>query len=101
MPKALRNTESTSDKEVMAKQPWVEGHNNWYSWACSEWGTKWECDIYDGSIKEQEELFGPDDGDKKVEFGFDTAWSPPLTAIEHYLRENSDVSPIMMMFQFV
>ena len=99
MPKALRNTESTSDKEVMAKQPWVEGHNNWYSWACSEWGTKWECDIYDGSIKEQEELFGPDDGDKKVEFGFDTAWSPPLTAIEHYLTNNDDVSIRLVYYE--
>ena len=39
MPKALRNTESTSDEEVMKKQPWVEGHNNWYSWSCSEWVT--------------------------------------------------------------
>ena len=37
-------------------------------------------------------MFGPDDGDKKVTFGFDTAWSPPIGAYEHYLENNSDMS---------
>ena len=92
MPKALEDTQSTSDEEVMKKQPWVDGHNNWYDWRTSNWGTKWDCDVYDGSIQEQEELFGPDDGDKKVTFGFDTAWSPPIGAYEHYLENNSDMS---------
>jgi len=92
MPKALEDTQSTSDEEVMKKQPWVDGHNNWYDWRTSNWGTKWDCDIYDGSIQEQEELFGKDDGDKRVTFGFDTAWSPPLGACEEYLTNNSDMS---------
>ena len=92
MPKELEDTQSTSDEEVMKKQPVVDGCNNWYDWRTSHWSTKWDCDIYDGSIQEQEELFGPDDGDKRVTFGFDTAWSPPIGAYEHYLRENSDMS---------
>ena len=92
MPKALEDTQSTSDEEVMKKQPWVDGHNNWYDWRVANWGTKWDVDIYDGSIQEQEELFGKDDGDKKVAFGFDSAWSPPIGACETYLQNNNDMS---------
>ena len=92
MPKELEDTQSTSDQEVMKKQPVVDGCNNWYDWRTSHWSTKWDCDIYDGSIQEQEELFGKDDGDKRVVFGFDTAWSPPIGAYEHYIANNDDMS---------
>ena len=92
MPKELEDTQSTSDDEVMKKQPVVDGHNNWYDWRVANWSTKWDCDIYDGSIQEQEELFGKDDGDKRVTFGFDTAWSPPIGACEEYLTNNNDMS---------
>jgi len=92
MPKELADTESSSDTEKMSKQPVVDGHNNWYDWRVAEWSTKWDVDVYDGSIQEQEELFGKDDGDKKVAFGFDSAWSPPIGACEHYLQNNNDMS---------
>ena len=92
MPKALEDTQSTSDDEVMKKQPVVDGHNNWYDWRVANWSTKWDVDVYDGSIQEQEELFGKDDGDKKVAFGFDSAWSPPIGACEQYLIDNNDMS---------
>mgnify|MGYP001970951374 FL=1 len=92
MPKALEDTQNTSDDEVMKKQPVVDGHNNWYDWRVQNWATKWDVDIYEGSIQEQEELFGPDDGDKRVTFGFDSAWAPPIGAYEHYLSNNSDMS---------
>ena len=92
MPTALEDTQSTSDDEVMKKQPWVDGHNNWYDWRVANWSTKWDVDIYDGSIQEQEELFGKDDGDKRVTFGFDSAWAPPIGACEQYLKNNNDMS---------
>ena len=92
MPKELEDTQSTSDQEVMKKQPVVDGHNNWYDWRVANWSTKWDVDVYDGSIQEQEELFGKDDGDKKVAFGFDSAWSPPIGACEQYLIDNNDMS---------
>ena len=92
MPKALRNTESTSDEEVMKKQPWVDGHNNWYDWRTSNWGTKWDIDAYDGSIQKKEELLGKDNGKAELSFGFDSAWAPPLTAMADYLEKNDDVS---------
>ena len=92
MPKELVDTESSSDTEKMSKQPEVDGHNNWYDWRVAKWSTKWDVDVYDGSIQEQEELFGKDDGDKKVAFGFDSAWSPPIGACEYYLENNNDMS---------
>ena len=93
MPKELEDTQSTSDEEVMKKQPVVDGHNNWYDWRVQNWSTKWDVDLYDpDNLDEQEELFGPDDGDKRVAFGFDSAWSPPIGACEHYLQNNNDMS---------
>ena len=93
MPKELEDTQSTSDEEVMKKQPVVDGHNNWYDWRVANWSTKWDVDLYDpDNLDEQEELFGPDDGDKRVAFGFDSAWSPPIGACEHYLQNNNDMS---------
>ena len=93
MPKELEDTQSTSDDEVMKKQPVVDGHNNWYDWRVANWSTKWDVDLYDpDNLDEQEELFGPDDGDKRVAFGFDSAWSPPIGACEHYLQNNNDMS---------
>ena len=92
MPKALEDTENSNNTEKMSKQPVVDGHNNWYDWRVANWSTKWDVDIYEGSIQEQEELFGKDDGDKRVTFGFDSAWSPPIGACEQYLIDNNDMS---------
>ena len=93
MPKELMDTESSSDTEKMSKQPVVDGHNNWYDWRVDKWSTKWDVDLYDSErLDEQEELFGKDDGDKRVAFGFDSAWSPPIGACEHYLQNNNDMS---------
>ena len=92
MPEELMETEKSSDDKKMKKQPVVGGFNNWYDWRVQNWATKWDVDIYEGSIQEQEELFGPDDGDKRVTFGFDSAWAPPLGAYEHYISNNSDMS---------
>ena len=93
MPKQFEDTEKSSDDEAMAKQPVIDGHNNWYDWRVDNWSTKWDVDLYDpDNLDEQEELFGPDDGDKRVAFGFDSAWSPPIGACEQYLIDNNDMS---------
>ena len=99
MPTALKDTQNTSDEEVMAKQPVVDGHNNWYDWRVANWSTKWDVDVYDESIQEQEELFGKDDGDKRVTFGFDSAWAPPIGACATYLENNSDMSIRLVYYE--
>ena len=90
MPKALEGTtaDGSENKELLAKT----GYSDWYGWRTANWSTKWDVDVYDDSIQEQEELFGKDDGDKRVTFGFDSAWSPPIGACEQYLENNNDMS---------
>ena len=51
-------------RDEEAKYP---GDKNWYGWACTNWGTKWDC--YDLHI--------PEIGAKSIKIQFDTAWSPP------------------------
>ena len=91
MPKELVDTTSPSSA-TDKPQPKVDGFDNWYDWRISNWATKWDVDVYEGSIQEQEELFGKDDSDKKVTFGFDSAWGPPIAACAEYLDKNNDMS---------
>jgi hypothetical protein len=55
-----------------AKDKPQEGPDHWYSWNLRNWGTKW--DVRDVTMYEK--------SDTELSFGFDTAWSPPVTAIE-------------------
>lgn len=55
------------------------GHDDWYSWSCAVWGTKWNA--YDGRIEERRE------GDiVTLICRFDTAWSPPQPWFETLLE---------------
>lgn len=69
MPKELRKTSSPSQASEEEKQALIEkyGADNWYDWACTNWGTKW--DSYDNNIGDESLLFM-------------TAWSPPIPVIE-------------------
>ena len=52
------------------------GHRTWYSWCISNWGTKW--DTCRSTIKKDVKK----DGQRRLTYNFDTAWSPPVTALE-------------------
>ena len=89
MPKELRKTmaDGTERKELLEKY----GHSDWYSWANSEWGTKWDC---------ASEFYGFDRKDEStITFGFDTAWAPALTAFETWLANNEDCSLRCMYYE--
>ena len=45
---------------------------NWYNWNIREWGTKWDV---------AGESFIADEGDDYVVYSFNTAWSPPVHAL--------------------
>ena len=90
MPKVLENT--TADGSVKPKLKKETGFSDWYDWRVANWGTKWDIDAYDGSIKTSQELLGKDNGKAELSFGFDSAWAPPINAIDEYLMKNEDVS---------
>ena len=90
MPKVLEGTEANGSKRPKMKK--LTGANDWYDWRVANWGTKWDIDAYDGSIKTSQELLGKDNGKAELSFGFDSAWAPPINAIAEYLDKNEDVS---------
>ena len=59
MPKELEKTKSPSNTP------------NWYDWCVNNWGTKWDVDCYSSEIE-----------DDYMEFGFDSAWAPPVPWLE-------------------
>ena len=95
MPEALKETEKSSDDDKMAKQPVVDGVNNWYDWRVNNWSTKWDVDPYVGDNIKVE----GDGGNARLVFGFDSAWSPPIGACAKYLEDNDDVSIRLVYYE--
>ena len=88
MPKDLRDT--TADGTERPALVEKHGHSDWYSWATTNWGTKWDiCEPY--GIKWRTELLGQPDGWAELSFSFDSAWSPPIGAVSEYLDANEDI----------
>lgn len=58
------------------------GAGNWYDFCVSRWGTKWDVDAYDTDIKIK---------DNTIEFGFDSAWAPPVGIYEALVDDGFEV----------
>lgn len=59
------------------------GAGNWYDYCVARWGTKWDVDAYD-----------PEDVkvvNNTIEFGFDSAWSPPMGVYEAMVDDGYEV----------
>jgi len=53
------------------------GADNWYDFACNNWGTKW------GAYSQEAPVWGKEpDGRDNVTLYFETAWSTPLPIVE-------------------
>ena len=50
------------------------GYKDWYDWCVNEWGTKWDVGCQGYAIKPE--------ADGRMCIGFDSAWSPPIQAME-------------------
>lgn len=60
----------------------VAEKNDWYHWNLRNWGTKWDtCDV-ERVLK----------GNNKVIYTFNTAWSPPLEALDILARDFPNLS---------
>lgn len=58
--------------------------NSWYSWNNRNWGTKWDVAVADENQYPDTELLEhmSNGEDQWVVYKFQTAWAPPMTAIE-------------------
>jgi len=59
------------------------GYGNWYDFCVGRWGTKWDVDAYDPEAVVVE--------DNTIEFGFDSAWSPPMGVYEELVEQGFEV----------
>lgn len=57
----------------------ADQEENWYDWNVSNWGTKWEAQIYSWEKV----------NDNCIQLNFDTAWSPP-TMFYEFLARNTE-----------
>ena len=82
MPKELDGTtaDGSKDKAMIKKT----GYSDWYSWRVDNWGTKWDIDVYEHSISRVD--------DETVQFGFDSAWAPPIDAYKAVQDKHEDIS---------
>ena len=55
----------------------THGYSNWYDFCVNEWGTKWDVGA-DGTYNDIE---------GGIILGFESAWSPPITAYEKLLEK--------------
>lgn len=51
----------------------------WYSWRTENWGTKWEVHA---------QITG--ETENSLYIHFDSAWSPPIEALQHWIAESGD-----------
>lgn len=58
---------------------------NWYNWNITNWGTKWDV---------SQDISHFDSEDTSLVYGFQTAWSPPIPALQELSRQhpNADIS---------
>jgi len=61
----------------------ADQRDNWYSWCCSNWGTKW--DIANAFVSDDVE-------EDSITFSFDTAWGPPIEAFRFWAQRDGRVT---------
>lgn len=78
------------EQELLKEEPQPLNHlcprpadqeEDWYSWNCNNWGTKWDINPMDWNR----------DDDNTITINFDSAWSPPTALYEFLDSEGWDV----------
>jgi len=64
-------------EEDTAENIRVHGYGNWYDYCVNEWGTKWDV----GGDGDQANTDGPN----AIRMNFDSAWAPPVAAMEKFM----------------
>jgi hypothetical protein len=63
-------------EEATARNIATHGYGNWYDYCVNEWGTKWDV----GGEGDQASQDSPTD----IRMNFDSAWAPPIAAMEKF-----------------
>ena len=71
------NPEQIKLEEDTARNIATHGYGNWWDYCVNEWGTKWDV----GGDGDQARLDGPN----HISMNFDSAWAPPVPAMEKFL----------------
>ena len=70
------NAEQIKLEEDTARNLATHGYANWYDYCVNEWGTKWDV----GGEGDQASQDSPTD----LRMNFDSAWAPPIAAMEKF-----------------
>lgn len=79
MPKELKDTISPCNPNRALRRKF--GFDNWYDWRIANWGVK--CEIDAAHLT---------DGKGELTYCFDSAWSPPLKAIEKMSKQYPELN---------
>ena len=85
MPKELEGTTAPSEGD------------NWYGWRVNNWGTKWELCEYHGVDRKYLTLNS--EGESTITFAFESAWSPPINALAHWLEKNEECQATLSYYE--
>lgn len=64
---------------------------NWYDWRVNNWGTKWDVDLHGLEFTDR------GDGTAEISGWFDSAWSPPIEAMQT-LADDFDSCYVELMY---
>lgn len=74
------NLEAYNGPQPEVTMPIKFDSDHWYDWNVRNWGTKWDVGVGDEDKYPETELV--DESETSLGYSFNTAWSPPLSAIE-------------------
>ena len=83
------NLEAYNGPQPEHKLPIAFDSDHWYDWNVRNWGTKWDVSVGDDQEYPDTELM--EESKTSLAYRFNTAWSPPLPAIEKLSSQYPDV----------
>lgn len=84
-PQELKDTAAPASKDRAEENIKKYGYADWYDWQVNNWGTKWDITPYNPIVVD-----ALTDGLYEISIGFDSAWAPPVHAMEKLYYKYKD-----------
>lgn len=84
-PRELQDLPSPAPEKLKKSNVKKYGHEDWYSWQVSTWGTKWDPGPLNGEVEELP------DGKATFTCFFDSAWAPPVNGFRLITQKYPDL----------